>query len=186
VRDHRFLTPNHDQIRALDLDTCQSALLSQLDPRNVECAITGDLSLPEMEQLALKYLGTVPVRAESKLTGATAALSAVSGLGTPHQQRLAEHATLQVHTLGRGEQLNIYLQDSEERAMGYLAGPAPNKYGVYADGTTVADRVVGVGGRKDAGKWKDPLFCHLALQVVQEVSVNVRTVYLSTNSACRC
>jgi hypothetical protein len=168
------------------LDTCQSALLSQLDPRNVECAITGDLSLPEMERLALKYLGTVPVRTESKLTGTTAAVSAVSGLRTPHQQRLAEHAALNVHTLGRGEQLKIYLQDSEERAMGYLAGPAPNKYGVYADGTTVADRVTGTGARKDAGKWKDPLFCHLALQVVQEVSVNVCTVYLSTNSAYGC
>jgi hypothetical protein len=161
------------------LDTCQSALLSQLDPRNVECAIRGDLSLPEMEQLALKYLGTVPVRTESKLTGTTAALSAVSGLRTPHQLRLAEHAALNVRTLGRGQQLNIYLQDSEERAMGYLAGPAPNKYGVYADGTTVADRVVGIGARKDAGKWKDPLFCHLALQVVQEVSAKVCTVSLS-------
>lgn len=166
----RFVTPNHEELLALDLEYCRDAVLSQLDPRNVECAIAGDLSLPEMERLALTYLGTVPPRSGAKLAGIPAALSAITGLATEHQQRLSTHCALPVQTRGASQPLSVFFQDSEERATGYLAGPAPNKFGVFADGETIADRYMQASGKQDPGKWRDPLFCHVALQILQEVS----------------
>ena len=56
----RFLCPNHKQIDSLTLDGVKTAIRSQLRPQNIEVSISGDVTIPELESLVLRYLGTVP------------------------------------------------------------------------------------------------------------------------------
>ena len=179
------MLPNHAQIDALDLQSCESAITSQLDPAYIEVALCGDLPIEEMERLVLMYLGTVPPVTVSATDSIPVTASApaqstripnnkISGfrrssdLPTRVQEAAADIA---VHTLGADRQLSVFLQDSDERAMGYLVGAAPNKWGVMSsDGESVADRfMMKTAGKKDAGKWSDPLFCRAAMQILEEV-----------------
>ena len=145
--DPRYMTPNHAQIDALDMDTVRESIVSQLDPATIEVSMAGDVPMDFLEALALNYLGTVPRKTKSL---------ADSGV-----------QSMKVNTLGKGKQLGVYLPDSDERAMGYLAGPAPNKWGVMADGSLVTDALGTTG--KDARR-AHPLFGHVALLVMQEVA----------------
>ena len=142
------MTPNHKQINDLTLEKVKEAVTSQMGPDAIEVSIAGDAPMDFLETLAFNYLGTVPPREKKR--------------------RVAEEA-VQVKTLGRGKQLGVYLPDSDERAMGYLAGPCPNKWGVNTDGTTVADMLRVVSGKKDERR-SHPLFGHVLLLVLQEVA----------------
>jgi hypothetical protein len=69
--------------------------------------------------------------------------------------------------------------------MGYLSGPAPNRWGVFANGDTISDRIVR-GARPDGDKSNKknknynserrderrdhPLFGHIVVQILQEVA----------------
>lgn len=153
--DSRFLCPNHKQIDSLDLDTVKKAMVDQLSPNSIEISIAGDLSIPELEALSLSYLGTVPVRRD---------------LGRDLSQAKAGSESVRVKTLGRSQQLGIYLPDSDERAMGYLAGPSPNRWGVYASGETISDLFKAKSGGKKDDRRDHPLFGHVALLILQEVA----------------
>ncbi|KAJ1382683.1 hypothetical protein B484DRAFT_411384, partial [Ochromonadaceae sp. CCMP2298] len=120
--DPRFLCPNHKQIDALGLEVSRDSIVSQLDPGSLELSVSGDLSIQQMEALVLTYMGTVPPRGAE---------------GVAHRERVAARLSegMTVKTLGRAQQLGVYLPDSDERAMGYLAGPAPNRWGHFSDGT---------------------------------------------------
>lgn len=165
--------PNHKQIDALDLETARQALLSQLRPSNVEVSICGDLTLPQMEQLVLTYMGTVPPRSAYSRADSVASGASKDHSGSENSLTAAilSANSLTVRTLGREQQLVVYLQDSEERAMGYLAGPAPNSWGYFGSGETIADKfTASPGNTKKENRWKDALFSHAALQILQEVS----------------
>lgn len=148
--DPRFVTPNHQAIDALDLPTSKKAITDQLDPRNVEVSIAGDAPMSYLENLALTYLGTVAPRADT-----TAGVL---------------KGSLEVTTLGGSKQLDVHLQDSDERAMGYLAGPCPNKWGIFADGSTVGDALGKLNGGKMDDRRKHPMFGLILLSVLQEVA----------------
>jgi hypothetical protein len=79
------------------------------------------------------------------------------------------------HTLGRTQQLRVHLPDSDERAMGYLAGPAPNKWGVFSNGSTVSELLARRFKNKQEPYREHPLFGYVSLQVLQEVSRVVTT-----------
>ena len=173
------------------MDTVRSSVVNQLNPHSVEVSMAGDAPMDFLETLALNYLGTVPAR------GSTSA--------TPTS---TEPMVMKVKTLGKGRQLGVYLPDSDERAMGYLAGPgrspshnlithcntpshtlqriltppspppfattttpfkAPNKWGLLADGSLVAD-ALGEGQKGKDARRSHPLFGHCALLVMQEVA----------------
>ena len=144
--DARLSTPNHEKIDALSLADVQAAIVSQLGSDAVEVSICGDAPMAVLEGLALNYLGTVPPRAEKR----------------------APQAPPAVKPLARGEQLAVYLQDSDERAMGYCAGPCPNRWGLLADGTSLTDALTKLTKKKDERR-SHPLFGHAALLVLQEV-----------------
>lgn len=99
--DTRFLCPNHKQIDKLDLDTVEKAMTDQLSPNNIEISIAGDLSISELESLSFSYLGTVPPRKDN----------------FSRDLNLMNSESINVKTLGRSQQLGIYLPDSDERAM---------------------------------------------------------------------
>lgn len=73
-----------------------------------------------------KCVGTVPARSEPRILPG----SSETALGE-----------LVVKPLGRKSQLGVYLPDVEERAMGYVTGPCCNPWGIFADGTTVAEAI---------------------------------------------
>lgn len=181
--------PNQLQLDALSLDTVRAAITAQLNPASIEVSLCGDLSTVRMQELVLTYLGTVP----SKSTATTAEDTAQSqnkatGSKAEVVSTLSTMSTaLPVRTLGTTSQLGIYFSDSEERAMGYLAGPAPNQWGRLSDGSTLYDKVIRMRERKNekytaesgqeglwspvsVAKWKDPVFAHAALLILQEVS----------------
>ena len=70
----------------------------------------------------------------------------------------------------RGKQLGVYLPDTDERAMGYLAGPSPNRWGILSDGSHVSDLLRAASGKKEERR-SHPLFGHVVLLVMQEVSL---------------
>jgi predicted Zn-dependent peptidase len=152
--DRRYTTPTHLDIEALSLDECRSAVLAQLRPDNVEVSISGDVSMAVMEKLSLAYLGTVP---PSKLPATPPA-----------------NDSLEARVLGKTQQIGVFLPDNDERAMGYLAGRCANAWGVYADGSSVADAITAVGkdGKREPveARRQHPLFGALLQQVVQEVA----------------
>ena len=135
----------------------------------------GDISIQEQEQLMLQYLGTVPTHSKSSI-GSTAGASVNSGGSAPDIANLLAQAAVgvPVRTLGREQQLGVYLPDSDERAMGYLAGPAPNRWGYYADGEKIADKMmVASNSNKRDSRRDHPLFGHVALLILQEVNLHV-------------
>ena len=75
-------------------------------------------------------------------------------------------------SLHRTYTVGVYLADSDERAMGYLAGAAPNKWVVFSNGTTVSEALISLnkGGKQDAHR-SHALFGYIVLQVLQEVRV---------------
>lgn len=148
--DQRFSLPDHDQIDAFTLDEVRRSLVDSMGPEAVEVSMAGDLPLPLMEELAFNYLGTVPVR-ENK------------------RSLMDARDVLPIHTLGKNKQLSVHLADSDERAMGYLAGPSPNKWGDFADGQSVGDKLA-IASKKKEARRSHPLFGNILLQVLQEVA----------------
>lgn len=70
----------------------------------------------------------------------------------------------------RGKQLGVYLPDTDERAMGYLAGPSPNNWGILHDGRHISDLLTKATG-SDEERRSHPLFGHVVLLVMQEVTI---------------
>ena len=142
--------------------------------------MAGDLPLESMEELVLTYLGTVPQvtkldLADSATRTSYSASTTSTGSSTSYSQHLTEYASVGGNTPSLPPQspqhLEVFLPDSEERAMGYLSGPAPNRWGVFADGQSIVDKVAHYTGNKEVGRWKNPLFGYAALQILQEVCI---------------
>ena len=150
--DARFAVPDHKLIDNLDLETCKAAVCRQLGPECLEVSISGDIEMNLMEKMTLKYLGTVPMRPES-------------------EQRALESTGVEFKPLGKDKQLLTYFQDSEDRAMGYLAGPCANTWGIFSDGSNLSDRLIArAGNSKDDVRRKHRLFGHGVLLVLQEIA----------------
>jgi hypothetical protein len=83
----------------------------------------------------------------------------------------------------RGKQLGVYLPDTDERAMGYLAGPSPNNWGILHDGRHISDLLTKATG-SDEERRSHPLFGHVVLLVMQEVKT-LCPVYLFSDLLSR-
>jgi predicted Zn-dependent peptidase len=156
--DKRYTVPTHDQLDSFCLDDIKKAVTNQLNPSTIEVSIAGDLTLDEMNDYALKYLGTVPPKQVDS-----------DGIN-----KVSDEAMV-VQTLGKNKQLSIYLPDSDRRAMGYVAGEAPNKWGIFSDGTTITDRIFDImaktnnNNKGDKERRSHQLFGNILLLIVQEI-----------------
>ena len=58
----RFRDPNPEEIEALTLEGMREAVMAQLHPSNIEINIVGDIAGADVDDVVLKYLGTVSPR----------------------------------------------------------------------------------------------------------------------------
>lgn len=58
----RFRDPNPEEIEALTLEGMREAVMTQLHPSNIEINIVGDIAGADVDDVVLKYLGTVSPR----------------------------------------------------------------------------------------------------------------------------
>ena len=58
----RFRDPNPEEIEALTLEGMREAVMAQLHPGNIEINIVGDIAGADVDEVVLKYLGTVSPR----------------------------------------------------------------------------------------------------------------------------
>ena len=67
--------------------------------------------------------------------------------------------------------LRVHVSDSDPRAVAYIAGAAPNRLGVLADGRSLVEALLGTADTSKAPeRWRHPLFPAVALSLLQEVA----------------
>lgn len=168
----RFLSIDVDTVNAVTLEDAENAVMSQLIPSEIEISVSGDFVVNDILDMILKYLGTVPADANSKYRKTSG--PAILGGG--------EEATPEGESGGfggvpslllPGRHLDLELEDSDPRAVAYVAGAAPNSWGFLADGSTVARRVSDADKKAseyDRQRRAHPLFASAALSLVSEIA----------------
>ena len=58
----RFRDANPEEIEALTLEGMREAVMAQLNPANIEINLVGDIDPAEVDDVVLRYLGTVAPR----------------------------------------------------------------------------------------------------------------------------
>lgn len=155
--DQRFLSIDVDTVNAVTLEDAKTSVMSQLIPSELEITTSGDFVVNDILDMIHKYLGTIPsnINSEFKVEGKSDIFSSVPSLELP------------------GKHLDLELEDSDPRAVAYVAGAAPNSWGFLADGTTVAQRVSEADKRAsdyDKQRRAHPLFANAALSLVSEIA----------------
>ncbi len=159
----RFLSIDVDTVNAVTLEDAKNAVMSQLIPSEIEISVSGDFVVNDVLNMILKYLGTVPADANSEYKKAGGKEDSSDGGGFGGVPAL----------LLPGKHLDLELEDSDPRAVAYVAGAAPNSWGFLADGSTVAKRVSDADKRAndyDRQRRAHPLFASAALSLVSEIA----------------
>mmetsp|Transcript_19940 Transcript_19940/g.40241 ORF Transcript_19940/g.40241 Transcript_19940/m.40241 type:complete len:1229 (+) Transcript_19940:48-3734(+) len=155
--DERFLSIDVDTVNAITLEDAKNAVMSQLLPSELEISVAGDFNVNDVLEMIFNYLGTVPADANSqyRVTEGPEEFGNVPPLRLP------------------GEFLDLELEDSDPRAVAYVAGAAPNLWGFLADGSTVAQKVSVADKRAsdyDKQRRAHPLFGNAALALISEIA----------------
>uniref|UniRef100_A0A1J3E1S0 Stromal processing peptidase, chloroplastic n=1 Tax=Noccaea caerulescens TaxID=107243 RepID=A0A1J3E1S0_NOCCA len=120
--DERFVEPTPKSLQNLNLESVKDAVMSHFVGENMEVSIVGDFSEEEIEHCVLDYLGTVKASHDSgKVLGAEPIVFRQPTAGLQFQQ--------------------VFLKDTDERACAYIAGPAPNRWGLTVDGDDLFESV---------------------------------------------
>eukprot|EP00798_Chlamydomonas_sp_ICE-L_P027064 gene27064-2297_t len=116
--ERKFREPTPEEIDALTMDGMKSAVMSLLHAGNMEVNIVGDFDPDELESLLLRYVGTVKPREKGRDTS----------------QMMLEQLPIEFYDPPRDERHGVWhLQDSDERACAYMAGPAPARWGRFGE-----------------------------------------------------
>ena len=122
----RFLSIDVDTVNAVTLEDAKNAVMSQLMPSDIEISVSSDFVVTDI--LDMDYLGTVPADANSEYKVGDEATTSKDFSAVPALQLPGKH-------------LDLELEDSDPRAVAYVAEAAPNAWGFLADGSTVARRI---------------------------------------------
>lgn len=161
--DKRFLSVDVATVNSITLEDAKKAIMSQLSPQNIEISAAGDFDVQGVLDMILKYIGTIPADANSEYR-----LEEESAQGSSVDNHFGSVPTLEKP----GKFLELELTDSDPRAVAYVAGAAPNMWGTLADGSTVAERVMGADkGQNDYDRRRrsHPLFANVALSLLSEI-----------------
>lgn len=109
----RFLSIDVDTVNAVTLEDAKNAVMSQLIPSDIEITVSGDFVVNEVLDMILKYLGTVPANANIEYKKHPS-----GGNTAPDTSGFSGVPTL----LLPGKHLDLELEDSDPRAVAYVAG----------------------------------------------------------------
>ena len=168
--DRRFMDPDETELAQLSLDGCRDAVAAQLACGELELNVVGDFDADELDELVLRYIGTV-----------TPPLPAAP----PPPPPPVRPAGLPADAALRAQRL--HLEDSDERACAYCAGPAPNRWGWAAASPAAAAAASSASGSaamdgpdggaavvmENSQRRSHPLF-HAATQALLQEVVNSR------------
>ena len=168
--DRRFVDASADEVGALTLGGMQAAVGAQLAPADVEVNLVGDFDVSEVDGLVLRYLGTLPP-------------GPAPGAGPMMEERPVAVVSGAPQSALRQR---WHLPDSDERAIAYVAGAAPCRWGAFGEGPPTAPvgavsppPVPGPSASADelaaarAARRAHPLYADVALSLLAEV-VNSR------------
>ncbi|KAK6277552.1 hypothetical protein POUND7_017875 [Theobroma cacao] len=134
--DERFVEPTPKSLQNLTLKSVKDAVMNQFVGDNMEVSIVGDFSEEEIESCVLDYLGTVRASRDSERAhGFSPILFRPSPSDLQFQQ--------------------VFLKDTDERACAYIAGPAPNRWGLTVDGKDLLESVADIPSADDAQPHSD-------------------------------
>ena len=148
-----------ETVNAVTLKDAENAVMSQLLPSELEITVAGDFVVNDVLDMILRYLGTIPADANSQYR--------VKKFSGP--QEFGHVPPLKLP----GKHLDLELEDSDPRAVAYVAGAAPNQWGFLADGSTVAKKVSEADKRAseyDKQRRAHPLYANAALALVAEIA----------------
>jgi len=182
--DERFrsVAPDPD----LTLEDVERAVMTLFRPDNVEVVVVGDFDADDAEQLADAYIGSVQPFETAETSSDAVPLADADAPAVPLYY--ASDDDDKPAPTADERLLRLHVADSDPRAVAYLAGGAPNRAGILADGRRLVDAVVerlagsrassntnGNNGGADAPqiqipeRWRHPLFATVALALLQEV-----------------
>jgi predicted Zn-dependent peptidase len=159
--DDRFLSIDVDAVNDITLGDARNAVMSQMSPSNLEISVSGDFDVTEVLEMIYKYIGTIPADANKEFLKEAANLDkgAIVGSVPPMPNP--------------GKFLEIELEDSDPRAVAYVAGSAPSAWGYLSDGSMMVDHIMARDKRAsdyDRQRRKHPLFGHVALLLLSEIA----------------
>ena len=118
----RFRDPNPEEIKALTLEGMREAVMSQLHPSNIEINIVGDIAGADVDNVVLRYLGTVSPREPAQ---PRTALPPVILYPPSHLRRQAWHLKVcLVHPQLWAANSNFCLHATGFRRPTHVRGPA--------------------------------------------------------------
>ncbi|ERN11452.1 hypothetical protein AMTRI_Chr03g43670 [Amborella trichopoda] len=120
--DERFFEPTPESLQQLTLPIVKNAVMNQFRGDNMEVSIVGDFTEDEIESCILDYLGTVTA------TGSTEK-------GNEYEPIFFRPSPSDLQSQ------QVFLKDTDERACAYIAGPAPNRWGLTIEGQDLFELV---------------------------------------------
>lgn len=158
ISDERFLSIDSDSVDQVSLDEARQAVMSQLQPGNLEISVSGDFDTADVLEMIYVLIGTIPPTTNSEYHVDKPVLPAWTG-------RVPVPAI-------PGRHLELELIDSDPRAVAYVAGSAPNAWGFLSDGTTVTERLLAADKKAtdlDKRRRSHPFFANAALSLLSEI-----------------
>jgi len=161
--DDRFDAIDHVTVDEVTLSQAESAIMSQLQPANIEISMAGDFNTTETLPMILDYLGTIQSDANKEY--------AIEFKGT-------DDATIPISD--DKSHLDFELTDLDPRAVSYVAGSAPNKWGYLpvTDGngkvsvthvSKVLKSVDKNANQNDLSRRSHPFFANASLLLINEI-----------------
>jgi len=115
--DERFVEPTPESLQKLTMESVKDAVMSHFVGDNMELSVAGDFTEEELESCILDYLGTVRATQNSNLKNLEL-IEPIVFRPSPSDYHFQQ----------------IRINDTDERACAYIAGPAPNRWGFTHDG----------------------------------------------------
>ncbi|CAM9586417.1 unnamed protein product [Ectocarpus sp. 12 AP-2014] len=150
--DNRFMSIPQEDIEPITLEQASMAIEGHLATSHMEVSLVGDFDTEEAERMTLLYLGTIkPSEREALLRPSVEAVPASDA------------------TVTTPRHLDVHLPDSDDRAVGYVAGSAPNRWGMMRDGSSILDLFPKPqGGDKKKDHRAHTLFAPVVLLMLKE------------------
>ncbi|GMH58655.1 hypothetical protein TrRE_jg4220, partial [Triparma retinervis] len=124
--------------------------------------------------MILQYVGTIPPETNREYRETAPNFEEVRALEESLEGPEAGPPKYSVpEVLGLGGSVDVTLVDPDPRAVAYVSGSGPNRWGYLRDGRNLADVIVEKGGNKqtkfDLQRRRHPLFAHVGLMLIGEI-----------------